>query len=88
MVVGYTLGNCASVNEVKTAFEQNQIQIVDEKNPTLGITPPLHYIFMDKTETTIVVEVMKDGVHVYDDTVGVMTNSPDYPWHENNLNII
>ena len=29
---------------------------------------------------------MKDGVHVYDDTVGVMTNSPDYPWHENNLN--
>ena len=48
MVVGYTLGNCASVNEVKTAFEQNQIQIVDEKNPTLGITPPLHYIFMDK----------------------------------------
>ena len=29
---------------------------------------------------------MKDGVHVYDDTVGIMTNSPDYPWHENNLN--
>lgn len=86
MVVGYTLGNYASVNEVKTAFEQNQIQIVDEKNPTLGITPPLHYIFMDKTGATIVVEVMKDGVHVYDDTVGVMTNSPDYPWHENNLN--
>ena len=49
MVVGYTLGNYASVNEVKTAFEQNQIQIVDEKNPPLGITPPLHYIFMDKT---------------------------------------
>lgn len=31
------------------------------------------------------VESDRDGLHIYRNTVGVMTNSPGYPWHRTNL---
>ncbi|HSC33949.1 MAG TPA: linear amide C-N hydrolase, partial [Thermodesulfobacteriota bacterium] len=33
----------------------------------------------------IIVEYTKDGLNIYD-SVGIMTNSPAYPWHVTNLN--
>lgn len=38
----------------------------------------LHWMIADQTGT-IVVESMKDGLHVYDNPVGVMTNNPPFP---------
>ena len=32
-----------------------------------------------------VIEPDVDGLHIYRSTVGVMTNSPGYPWHRTNL---
>ncbi|WP_283599685.1 choloylglycine hydrolase [Ligilactobacillus aviarius] len=46
---------------------------------------PLHWIISDKKES-VVVEQTKDGLRVYDNHVGVLTNNPDYPWHMTNLN--
>lgn len=86
MVINYILGNYSTIDQVKEAFIKHQIEIVNECNPTLKIVPPLHYIFMDNSGKTIIIETTKDGINVYDQNVGVMTNSPEYPWHENNLN--
>ena len=53
--------------------------------PLLGAVPPLHWSFSDRTGETIVVEPDRDGLHIYRNTLGVMTNSPGYPWHRTNL---
>lgn len=41
-------------------------------------TAQLHWIIADK-DSCIVVESMKDGLHVYDNSVGVLTNNPPFP---------
>ena len=41
-------------------------------------TAQLHWIIADK-DSCIVVEAMKDGLHVYDNPVGVLTNNPPFP---------
>lgn len=38
----------------------------------------LHWLIADKEEA-ITVECMADGLHVYDNPVGVMTNNPPFP---------
>ena len=62
---------------------EREVQFVG--NPLLGTVPPIHWIFSDGTGETIVVEPDRDGLHVYRNTMGVMTNSPGYPWHRTNL---
>lgn len=39
---------------------------------------PLHWIIADETKA-ITVECVKDGIHVYDNPVGVLTNNPPFP---------
>lgn len=41
-------------------------------------TSTLHWIIAEK-DSSIVVESMEDGLHVYDNPVGVMTNNPPFP---------
>ena len=38
----------------------------------------LHWMIADKNDC-IVVEAMEDGLHVYDNPVGVLTNNPPFP---------
>ncbi|MDN6900272.1 choloylglycine hydrolase family protein [Oenococcus sicerae] len=83
-IVTYVLANFKNLAEVKKAFESN-IQIVAQANPVLGITPPLHWIFMDQSGRSLIVEPTKTGLKTYADSLGVMTNSPDYSWQETNL---
>ena len=47
--------------------------------------PTLHWAFSDRTGEMIVVEPDRDGLKVYRNTIGVMTNSPGYSWHRLNL---
>src|SRR5437667_69808 len=47
---------------------------------------PLHYAVYDTTGKGIVIEYVNGQLHVYDNEIGVMTNSPAYPWHLTNLN--
>ena len=53
--------------------------------PLLGSVPPLHWTFSDRSGETVIVEPDQEGLHIYRRTVGVMTNSPGYPWHRLNL---
>ncbi len=46
---------------------------------------PLHWIIADKNES-IVVESMQDGLHIYENPVGVMTNNPPFDRQLFNLN--
>ena len=78
----HLLGQCADVEEAVQAL---QSEVTLAALPVLGTVPPLHWAFSDATGEMAVVESDRDGLHIYRRTVGVMTNSPGYPWHRLNL---
>lgn len=83
-VISVILSQASSLADVAELFT-NKISIVNEASPALKVIPPLHYIFSDTTGESVIVETQEDGTHIIRDSVGVMTNSPDYHWHETNL---
>ncbi|TGA99859.1 choloylglycine hydrolase family protein [Sporolactobacillus shoreae] len=72
-----------SVQAVKEAMDG--VSFLDAPLPALGITPPLHWILSDKSGKCIVIESTGKGVQIYDNPVGVLTNSPEFDWHLQNL---
>ncbi|MFT8837754.1 choloylglycine hydrolase family protein [Liquorilactobacillus satsumensis] len=83
-VIATVLATAANLTEAATLFK-NSLNIVAQENATIGTVPPLHYIFSDQSGASLIVEPRADGVQLIEDSIGVMTNSPDYRWHENNL---
>ena len=73
--IPWLLSRCASVNEAEKII--NNMVITDE--PFSGKFPcaQLHWLIADKSGS-IVVESMKDGIHVYRNPVGVLTNNPPF----------
>ncbi|HBN37582.1 MAG TPA: linear amide C-N hydrolase [Lactobacillus johnsonii] len=75
--------NFTHVSEVKEALKN--VNLVNEAINTSFAVAPLHWIISDSDEA-IIVEVSKQyGMKVFDDKVGVLTNSPDFNWHLTNL---
>ncbi|MDD4188104.1 MAG: choloylglycine hydrolase family protein [Bacilli bacterium] len=82
-LVSYLLGNCASVEEVIKALSFIHLfGITDEVTNSVA---PLHWIIADKHGNCIVVESTKAGVKIYNNPIGVLANSPNFPWHLTNL---
>jgi len=79
----WVLGNFASVDEVRDGLKD--VVVWAESIPQLGSFAPLHYVIHDATGKSIVIEFVDGKAHVYDNTVGVLTNSPTYDWHMQNL---
>lgn len=50
-----------------------------------NIVPPFHYIVYDKSGKSIVIEPIDGKLVVYDNPIGVLTNSPNFEWHMTNL---
>lgn len=74
--INYILSQCASVKEAKEKLKNINITATQfNENYPLA---QLHYIIADK-ESCIVVETMEDGMHIYDNKVGVLTNNPPFP---------
>lgn len=48
--------------------------------------PPLHWIVYDRLGKSIVIEQTKEQFKVFDNTVGILGNSPSFDWHLTNLN--
>ncbi len=46
---------------------------------------PAHYIILDASGDCIVIEYVKGKLHVYDNPVRMITNSPTFDWHLTNL---
>lgn len=75
--------NFTHVSEVKEALKN--VNLVNEAINTSFAVASLHWIISDSDEA-IVVEVSKQyGMKVFDDKVGVLTNSPDFNWQLTNL---
>ncbi|WP_044011237.1 choloylglycine hydrolase family protein [Paucilactobacillus wasatchensis] len=83
-VVNWILGNVTSVADLKGKI--NHLNIMAVANELFQMIVPLHWIVSDKTGACVVLEQDETGMHVFDDPVKVMTNSPDFNWHLQNLN--
>ena len=73
---------CAgSVAEAVSLFTE-KTELVSE--PLLGAVPPLHWFFADRSGASAVIEPGEGGIRIYFGAE-VMTNSPSYDWHRQNL---
>ncbi len=79
----WILGNFASVAEVKAAYDR--VALVPTVIAALGMAPPVHFRIVDKTGAAVVVEPIGGKLVIYDDPLGVLTNSPTFDWHMTNL---
>ncbi|MGE8369771.1 linear amide C-N hydrolase [Cupriavidus sp.] len=79
----WVLTNFATVAEVKAAL--NNVSIVDIKAPVLDMALPFHFPLHDATGASIVIEPIGGQFKVYDNPLGVLTNSPTFDWHLNNV---
>ena len=73
--IPWILGKCENIKEVKELLKN--INITKEQYNTNLPLAQLHWIIADKDET-ITVESVKDGLKVYDNPVGVLTNNPPF----------
>lgn len=77
-VMSYILGSFSSVNEVKIGLRSlcvTDLAFSDRLPPTA-----LHWMVADR-EDCIVIEPLAGGVKIYENEIGVMTNSPDFNYH-------
>ena len=81
-IIPWILGECASVEEAKILL--NNLNVYAEPFATGLELATLHWIISDK-EKSIVLESTKDGIKIYDNPVGVMTNNPKFDFHLTNL---
>ena len=73
--IPWILSKCATVKEAKESL--NKMNLVGTPFSEQLPSAQLHWIIADENET-ITVECMKDGMHIYDNPVGVLTNNPPF----------
>lgn len=81
-VVSWLLASFATIDEVKEGMKDVKVVSV---NP--DPTSALHWRIADASGRQVVMEITHGGeVHFFENTVGVLTNSPGFEWHLTNLN--
>ena len=83
-VILYILSNFENVEQVKKAF--GNVAIINK--PFMQGIPvaTLHWIVSDRDGKSIVIESVEEGLKIYDNLVGVITNSPTFDYQITNLN--
>ncbi len=81
--IPWILTQCETINEVKKLLKNINIANINFSDQLPA--SPLHWIIADKNES-ITVESIKDGLKVYDNPVGILTNNPTFDIQLFNLN--
>lgn len=79
----YILGRCGSVEELKETLQN--ISLIGVPDPVTQTIAPLHWIATDRSGECVIIEQTRNGLELFQNSVGVMANSPDFPWHMTNL---
>ena len=82
-VGSWILENFAIVDEVKANIGNIVVPAVVFGG--WGFAPEAHYIVHDASGKSIVIEYVGGKLNVYDNPLGVITNSPAFDWHMTNL---
>lgn len=81
--IPWILGQCTTVADAKVLLEK--INLLNENyNEQLPLSP-LHWLISDR-ESSITVEAVKEGVKIYQNPVGILTNNPTFDMQLFHLN--
>lgn len=76
-LIPWVLGQCSTIGETRQLLQRwNPLE--ESFSVSLPLTP-LHWMAADRSGQSIVIEAVREGVRIYDDPVGVMTNNPTFP---------
>lgn len=78
----WILGNFSSVKEAIEGIKQ--IHVVGEVYQKWGYIPQTHFIIVDQSGESTVIEYVESQLQIYPSTLRVITNAPSYSWHETN----
>lgn len=81
-VVSWILSRFSTIDEVKAAMKEVRVVSLDEP----GKSSTVHWRIGDVRGNQVVLEFVDGFPHFYENRVGVLTNSPDFPWQVTNLN--
>ena len=81
--IAWILSQCTSVKEARLLLDK--INLVNTPFSDQLPLAQLHWIIADQEEA-ITVESVKEGLKVYDNPVGILTNNPPFDYHLHNLN--
>ena len=82
-LIPYLLGNCENIAEVKASLEN--INVINCSFSDGLPVSPLHWLISDKKES-VTLECTREGMKVYDNPFGVLTNNPTFDFHVMNMN--
>ncbi len=82
-IIPWVLSQCSNVESARRLLEN--INITDTPFSKDLPPSPLHWIVADKTEC-ITLEQTRNGVKIYENSVGILTNSPQFDMQMFNLN--
>lgn len=78
--VSWVLSQFSSIDQVKEAMDKIDLVTLNHK---IGA---VHWRIAEPNGRMVVLEVVAGVPHFYENTLGVLTNAPGFPWHMTNLN--
>ncbi len=80
--IPWILCQCKDIEDSKKLISRINIADISfsEKLPN----SPLHWIISDKMQS-LVVEMMKNGLYIHENPIGILTNNPPFEYHLENL---
>ena len=78
--VSWVLSQFSTIDQVKAAINNIDLVTLDHK---IGA---VHWRIAEPDGRMVVLEVVGGVPHFYENTLGVLTNAPGFPWHMTNLN--
>ena len=82
----WALGNFKTVSELRAAVDGDGFQFWLPRIKSMGnVIAPVHFSIIDRTGDAAVVEFTEGKLTIYKNSVGVLANDPEFPWHLKNL---
>ncbi len=81
-LIPWLLGQCATVEEAKEYLAR--MNLADTPFSLQFPVSPLHWILADR-DCAITVESVREGIRIYDNPVGILTNNPSFDYQMTNL---
>lgn len=82
-LIPWVLGQCRDIKEAKGLLDR--LSLCDLPFGEKWPLSPLHWLLGDSGGDCITVECMRDGLHVTENPVGVLTNNPPFSYHMTHL---
>ena len=81
-LIPWILGQCATVQEARSYLDR--MNLADTPFSPQFPVSPLHWIIADR-DCAITVESVREGIRIYDNPVGILTNNPPFDYQMTNL---